>query len=234
MKKTALITGSAIGIGKEIALELARDGYNIIGTYNTSLDKIESLKKRIESIGVSFDYYKLDLSHEKEINDFCSVIKSKYKKIDVLINNAAKAMDCEFLLKTKKEFMEVLEVNLVAPFLVIQRLFEVMDNGVIINISSTDGINTYSKMNMDYSASKAGLINLTKSLALELKNTRIYAVCPNWVNTESIREMNPDYLKEEMKRIGQSKLIEPKCIANKVLDLIESNKTSGSIIVMED
>lgn len=234
MKKTALITGSSIGIGKEIALELARDGYNIIGTYNTSLDKIQNLKKRIESIGVSFDCYKLDLCDEEEINDFCSTIKSKYKKIDVLINNAAKAMDCEFLLKTKKEFMEVLEVNLVAPFLVIQKLCEVMDNGVIINISSTDGINTYSKINMDYSASKAGLINLTKSLALELKNIRIYALCPNWVNTESIREMNPDYLKEEMKRIGQSKLIEPKCIANKVLDLIESNKTSGSIIVMED
>lgn len=234
MKKTALITGCALGIGKEIALELARDGYNIIGTYNTSLDKIENLKKRIESIGVSFDYYKLDLSNEDEINDFCSVIKSKYKKLDVLVNNAAKAMDCEFLLKTKKEFMEVLEVNLIAPFLIVQRLCEKLENGVIINISSTDGINTYSKMNMDYSASKAALINLTKSLSLELKNIRVYAVCPNWVNTESIREMNPDYLKEEMKRIGQNKLIEPKCVASTVLELVESNKSSGIIIVMED
>lgn len=234
MKKVALITGCAIGIGREIALELARDGYSIIGTFNTSINEIEKLKKRIENIGVSFDYHKLDLSNEKEINDFCNCIKSKYSKIDVLVNNAAKCLDNEFLLKTKKEFMEVLEVNLVAPFLLIQGLYELINNGVIINISSTDGINTYSKLNMDYSASKAGLINLTKSLALELKNTRVYAICPNWVRTEAVKNMSQDYLNEEMKRIGQSKLIEPNLVAHKVIELVESDKISGSIIVMED
>ena len=109
-----------------------------------------------------------------------------------------------------------------------------MDNGIIINIASTDGINTYSKLNMDYSASKAGLINLTKSLTLELDNIKVYALCPNWVNTESIREMNQDYLKEELKRIGQKKLIEPKSVAKKIISIIESNLKSGSIIVMED
>lgn len=234
MNKVALVTGCAIGIGKEIVLELARDGYNIIGTYNKSLKAIENLKKRIELIGVNFEYYKLDLSNEEEIIDFCNYIKNKYNKIDLLVNNAAVALDNEFLLKTKKEFMNVLEVNLVAPFLLIQKLYKNMYNGVIINISSTDGINTYSKLNMDYSASKAGLINLTKSLALELKNIKIYAICPNWVNTESIKNMNQDYLKEEMKRIGQNKLIEPSFVARKVMELIDSDKKSGSIIVMED
>lgn len=233
MRKTAIVTGCACGIGREIVLELARDGYNIIGTYNTSLNKIKELKNRVESIGVNFDYYKLDLTNEFEIKEFSNNIKEKYNKIDILINNAAKSLDNEFLLKTKKEFMEVLEVNLVGPFLLIQNLIEVMDNGIIINIASTDGINTYSRLNIDYSASKAGLINLTKSLALELENIKIYAICPNWVNTESIREMNPEYLKEEMNRVGQFKLIEPSEVAYKVIELIESNKKSGSIIVME-
>ena len=195
MKKTALITGCAKGIGREIALDLARSGYNIIGTYNTSLKEINKLKNKIESIGVNFDSYKLDISDEKNINEVCNQIIKKYEKIDVLVNNAALSLDNNFLDKTKKEFMKILEVNLVGPFLLIQKLYNLLDNSKIINIASTDGINTYSKLSMDYSASKAGLINLTKSLALELINSKVYAICPNWVNTESVREANIDYIK---------------------------------------
>ena len=234
MKKIAIITGCAKGIGREITLELARDGYDIIGTYNTSINEINNLKIRVESIGVKFNSYKIDLLNEEQIYDFCNEIKEKYNKIDLLVNNAALSIDNSFLDKTSKEFKDILQVNLISPFLLVQKLNSIMDNGVIINISSTDGINTYSKLNMDYSASKAGLINLTKSLALELQNIRLYAICPNWVNTESIREMNPEYLKEEMKRIGQKHLIEPSNVAKKVIKLIESNLKSGSIVVMED
>jgi len=233
MKKTAFITGCAKGIGREIALDLARSGYNIIATYNTSLKEIKLLKNKIESIGVKFDYYKLDLSIEEEIDYVCNNIKDKYNKIDVLINNAALSIDNSFLEKTKKEFMKVLEVNLVGPFLIVQKLSSLLNNSKIINISSTDGINTYSKLSMDYSASKAALINLTKSLALELEDSKVYAVCPNWVNTESVKEMNPEYLKEEMKRVGQEKLIEPKEISNRIIKLIEKDIKSGSVIVME-
>lgn len=229
-----LITGCAIGIGREIALKFAKEGYDIIGTYNTSVDKIDDLKKTIELMGVKFDSYKIDLTKEDEINNFCKYIRDKYGGINVLVNNAAKSLDNEFSLKTKAEFMEILEVNLVAPFLLVQALSKIMDNGVIINIASTDGINTYTKLNMDYSASKAGLINLTKSLALELSNIKVYAVCPNWVNTESIREMEPSYLASEMKRVGQENLIEPSAVATKVYELANGSKVSGSIIVMED
>ena len=233
MRKVALITGSSKGIGREIALDLARSGYNIIGTYNTSLKEINELKVKVENIGVNFEFYKLDLSSEKDINFVCNDIINKYESIDVLVNNAALSLDNDFLLKTKDEFMKVLEVNLVGPFLLIQRLNNLLKGSKIINISSTDGINTYSKLSMDYSASKAGLINLTKSLALELKNTKVYALCPNWVNTESIREMSPEYLEEELNRVGQKKLIEPKEVSHKVLDIIESDIESGSIVVME-
>ena len=191
------------------------------------------MKTKIENIGVSFNSYQLDLSNEENINYMCEDIIEKYETIDVLVNNAALSLDNNFLDKTKEEFMKVLEVNLVGPFLLIQRLHSLLKDSKIINISSTDGINTYSKLSMDYSASKAGLINLTKSLALELENTKVYALCPNWVDTESIREMNPTYLEEEMNRVGQNKLINPKDVSCKVLEIIENNIKSGSIIVME-
>lgn len=234
MKKNALITGCAKGIGREIALDLAGIGYNIIATYNTSIKEITELKNRIESIGVKFDFYKLDISNEDSINEMSNEIINKYEKIDLLINNAALAIDGNFLEKSKEEFMKVLDVNLVGPFLLIQKLYNLISNSKIINIASTDGINTYSKLSMDYSASKAGLINLTKSLALELEDAKVYALCPNWVNTESVREMNPDYLNEELNRIGQKKLIEPKEVSKKVIEIIENDIDSGSIIVMED
>lgn len=234
MKKTAIITGCAKGIGKEIALELARDGYNIIGTCNTSLHEMFELKNKIEAIGVRFYSYKVNFLNEEEVLDFIDNIQNNFEHIDVLVNNAALALDNNFKDKTIEEFKNILQVNLITPFLLIQKLCNIMDNSVIINISSTNGINTYTKLDIDYSASKAGLINLTKSLALELKNVRIYAICPNWVNTESIREMNPEYLSDEMNRIGQKQLINPKDIAKKVINLIESNIKSGSIVVMED
>jgi NAD(P)-dependent dehydrogenase (short-subunit alcohol dehydrogenase family) len=234
MKKIAIVTGCAKGIGKEISLELARDGYDIIGTYNTSFDEVKLLERKLDAIGSKFYYYKLDLLNEIEINNFCNNIKSKFNKIDLLINNAALSLDNEFDLKTSEEFIDVLKVNLVGPFLLIQKLYNLIDNGVIINISSTDGINTYTKLNVDYSSSKAGLINLTKSLSLILNNIKVYAICPNWVDTESIKDMNQDYLREEMNRIGQKKLIDPKTVAKNIVNLVNSNLKSGSIVVMED
>ena len=234
MKKNALITGAAKGIGKSIALDLARSGYNIIATYNTSKEEIKNLEKKIETIGVKFTSYKLDISNSNEVTNFCKTIKNNFDKIDVLVNNAALSLDNSFLDKTKEEFLKVLEVNLIGPFLIIQGLYNLFSDSKIINIASTDGIDTYSKLNMDYSASKAGLINLTKSLALELENAKIYALCPNWVNTESIREMNPEYLKSELERIGQKKLLEVSEVSSKVIEIIENEIPTGSIIVMED
>lgn len=226
MKKIALITGVSKGLGSVLARNLSSIGYDIIGTYNTDLDGVLKLG--------NIDYYKLDLNSTESTNKFISDIKNKYNHIDLLINNAALSLDNDFSSKTKDEFMKVLEANLVGPFLLIQGLHSIMENGVIINISSTDGINTYSSINIDYSASKAGLINLTKSLSLVLDKIRIYAICPNWMNTETIQSMNQDYLRSEMERINQKELIDPIVIFNKVVKLMNSNEKSGSIIVVED
>ena len=177
MNKNALITGCSKGIGKAIALELAKKGYNIIGTYNNSLKDIVKLKEEIEKVGVIFNYYKLDLLDNINIDNFLKIINDEYEKIDILVNNAALSIDDELNNKTSKDFLDILKVNLVGPFSLIKVLKEKLN--IVINIASTDGIDTYSKLNIDYSASKAGLINLTKSLALALPNIKIVAICPN-------------------------------------------------------
>lgn len=231
MEKIAIVTGCSSDIGKEITLELIKCGYTVIGTYNESIDEV---KKLSEAINGNFDYYNLNLLDEDEINNFCESVINKYKHIDCLVNNAGLSLDNDFDLKTSEEFISILKVNLVAPFLLSQKLHKNMDEGTIINIASTDGINTYTKYNIDYSASKAGLINLTKSLNLVLDSINVYAICPNWVNTKSIRAMNQDFLSEELKRINQQKLIDPNLIALKVIDILNNKHLDEKIIVMED
>ena len=233
MNKVAFISGCAKGIGKITAKILAKSGYDLILHYNTSYEGIMTLKEELESV-CNVTVLKADLKEEIEIKNMVDIIKQKYDHIDLLVNTAALDMPDDIIDKTYEQFLDVIKVNLVAPFFLIKSLMDLLKGGVIINIASTDGINTYNPISLDYCASKAGLINLTKNLALRLDDIRVYAICPNWVDTESIREMNPDYLNDELQRIGQRELIDPISVAYKVKKLAISNMKSGSIVVMED
>ena len=131
--------------------------------------------------------------------------------------------------------MDVLEVNLVGTFLMCKYASKLMERGIIINISSTDAIDTYNVYGMDYAASKAGLNNLTKTLALRFPSLKICSLAPNWVDTESIKEMNPEFLKQELARIGQKKLLTKEEVAIKIIELmINDDYVSGSIVRMDD
>ena len=224
-----LITGATRGIGKEIAILFAKHKHDIIFTYNKNFELALQLEKELKEYNVDVSLYHLDITNTNEINELVSNIGN----IDILVNNAALSMDNNIEEKTKKEFEQVLGVNLVGPFMLIKKIAPIMKKGVIINICSTDGIDTYSNISVDYCASKAGLINLTQNLATYYKDIRLYALCPNWVNTESVLEMNKGYLRREMKRIGQKKLIDKKDVAKMVYDLVKSKKKSGSIVRMD-
>ena len=224
-----LITGATRGIGKEIAILFAKHKHDIIFTYNKNFELALQLEKELKEYNVDVSLYHLDITNTNEINELVSNIGN----IDILVNNAALSMDNNIEEKTKKEYEQVLGVNLVGPFMLIKKIAPIMKKGVIINICSTDGIDTYSNISVDYCASKAGLINLTQNLATYYKDIRLYALCPNWVNTESVLEMNKGYLRREMKRIGQKKLIDKKDVAKMVYDLVKSKKKSGSIVRMD-
>jgi len=228
-----LITGASLGIGKCLAIKLASLGYNLFLTYYTNKELCETLKREIETkYKVKCYIEKLDLKEEKDIENIIYLFKEKLGDLDILINNASTSNDNLLDDKTKEEFIQVLEVNLVGTFLMCKHIAKIINQtGIIINMASTDGIDTYSIYNIDYAVSKAGIIQLTKSLALILKNIKVVAIAPNWVDTESTLEMNEDYLKEELKRIKQEKLISKERVVDVIMDTINNdNIKSGEVI----
>lgn len=231
-RKVAVVTGSAKGIGKELIKKFASLNYDVVIVYNTSKSEALKLKKHIENnYKVDALAVQCDITKENDIKNILKEVLSKYSKIDVLVNNAAYACDNYIIDKTKEEFMKVLEVNVVGTFLVTKYFHPYLDDGIIINISSTDAVDTYSRISMDYCASKAGVNSLTKTFAQEFKNIKVIGVMPKWTNTESIREMNTDYLKSELKRIGQKRLYEPDEVADNIINVInDKGIESGSIV----
>lgn len=228
--KNVLVTGSSKGIGRSLIEEFAKNNCNVIINYNNS--KKEALKLQSEIISkykVKCLCLKADITNEIEIKEMFKQIIQEFGKLDILINNAAIAIDNPFLDKTKEEFMKVLEVNVVGTFLVTKYASTYVKN--IINISSTDAVDTYNELNIDYSASKAAINSLTKSLAMSLPNIRIISVMPSFVNTESVKEMDPVFLREELIRTNQKRLYEPREVAKEIIDIInDKNIKTGSIV----
>lgn len=224
MRKNVLVTGSSRGIGKSIAIEFAKNGYDVIINYN--LNEIEA-KKALEEVSKYNDnsiIVKCDISNEDEVKEMSQIINEKYGKLDSLINNAAVANDSIFLDKSKEDFMNVYETNLIGPFLCTKYLSSLMnDNSSIVNISSTNGIDTYYPYSADYDASKAALISLSNNIAVELAPIRVNTVCPGWVNTDMNKELDLDYVKAEEEKILLKRFAEPEEIAKTVLFLCSDN-----------
>ena len=227
MSKIVLVTGSSSGLGREIVRDLAND-YEVIIHYNNSYNDALSLKDEIDKkYNKDVMMVKCDLSNEEEIDNMIEEIYNRYDKIDVLINNAALAIDTCFEDKTKDNFMKTLEVNLIAPFLLSKKIgLRMKENkdGVIINVSSTNGIDTYYPESLDYDASKAGLINLSHNLANYLAPyVRVNTVCPGWMNTPMNKELDSDFKNKEEDKILLGRFGEVEEVAKVIKFLISDD-----------
>lgn len=226
MRKNVLITGSTGGLGKELVLEFAKKGYDIIINYHNHYEEAIKLEKLVKEYQVDVLTIKCDITNEQEVKEMFEKIKNKFQKLDYLVNNAAVANDSIFLDKTKEDFMKVYEVNLVGSFLCSKYARGLMnDKSSIINISSTNAIDTNYPYSADYDASKAALISLSNNLAEEFAPIRVNTVCPGWINTDMNKELTKKQIEEENKKILLKRFAEPKEIA-KVITFLCSDDSS--------
>ena len=227
-KKCVLVTGSSIGLGASIIRKYASMGYNTVITYNSHKDEAIELQKEIkDKYNTESLVIKCDISKEEDIENLKNEIINKFNKLDVLVNNASIAIDTTFSDKTKENYMKILEVNLVGTFLVSKIMSTIMsDNSSIINISSTNGIDTYYEYSLDYDSSKAGIINLSHNLANYLSpKIRVNTICPGWINTPMNKDMDTEFRKQEEDKILLKRFAEPNEIAN-LIYFISSEEAS--------
>lgn len=234
--KVALITGATRGIGKQIALELASQGYNIALNYRKQNEELEALKKEIESQNVKCLTVYGDVSNYEDVENFIKEIIKEFGKIDVLVNNAGITKDMLLMRMKKEDFESVIDVNLIGTFNVTKNVIPYMmkaRNGKIVNISSVVGISGNAGQT-NYSASKAGIIGFTKSLAKEVasRNINVNAIAPGFIKTD-MTDVLKDEVKEEIsKTIPLKRMGEAKDVANLVKFLVseESNYITGQVI----
>ena len=238
MNKVVLVTGGAQGIGKAIILELAKNHYDVVINYLTSNKAAALLEEEIKkNYDVRVMTVQADVSKEEEVDAMISLIEKKWGGVDILINNAAVDLSNLFHLKTADEFRKTLDVNVVGAFNCSKRVYRHMldqEYGRIINISSTNGINTYYPMCIDYDASKAALISLTHNLAFEYgPYINVNAIAPGFIGTDNeLDAYDEEFLKEEQEKIMVNRYGKPEEVAYLVKFLIsdEANFINNTII----
>lgn len=227
--KVILVTGASRGIGRAIAKELSKDNI-VIANYNKSEEKAKELLSECSNI----DIFKADVSNRVEVVTMVEYIINKYGHIDVLVNNAGIDNEKMFQDITDEEWNNVIKNNLYSVFCTTQETVKYMlkqQSGCIINISSIYGVNGGSCATA-YSASKAGIDGITKSLAKELgpSNIRVNSIAPGWINTD----MNSKYSKQEAIDFANEtplgKIGEGIDIARCVKWLVEDEFTTGQVI----
>ena len=236
MEKVALITGATRGIGKQIAITLAQNGYDIALNYRTENDDLKTTKKEIEDIGVKCFAVQGDVSKFEDCERFIKEIIEEFGRLDVLVNNAGITRDMLLMRMKKEDFEQVIDTNLVGTFNVTKNVIPHMmkaRSGRIINISSVVGVSGNAGQT-NYSASKAGIIGFTKSLAKEVasRNILVNAVAPGFIET-NMTDVLKDEIKEEIaKTIPLKRMGKAEDVANvvKFLSSEDSSYITGQVI----
>lgn len=234
--KVILVTGASRGIGRVIAKELALEGNIVIANYNKSVEKAQELKNELQKEDIEIDLYRADVSKRAEVENMIDYIIKKYKKIDVLVNNAGIDLVKLFTEVTDDDWNYVINNNLYSVFCVSQAVSKHMINaksGLIINISSIFG-QIGASCESIYAVSKAGIDGLTKSLAkeLSLSNIRVNSIAPGLIDTEMNNDLSEEDIKNveleiPLKRIGKTEEI-----AKTVKMLIECDYITGQVIAV--
>ncbi|WP_283705219.1 3-oxoacyl-[acyl-carrier-protein] reductase [Clostridium perfringens] len=234
--KVAIVTGGTRGIGRAIALKLADHGANIVINYRNSDKEAEELKANLEGKGVKVLTVKCDISNFEDSKNLMDKCKEVFGKIDILVNNAGITKDTLIMRMKEEDFDNVIDVNLKGTFNCAKHASAIMLKqrfGKIINMTSVVGI-AGNAGQVNYAASKAGVIGLTKSLAKELgsRGITVNAVAPGFINTDMTASLSEKVKEEASKNIPLKRLGDPEDVANLVGFLASdaANYITGQVI----
>ncbi len=229
-KNVVLVTGASSGIGSSICEEYAKNGYNVVINYNNNIENANILKERLEkNYNVKCLCIKADISNDNEVQNMFNQTIKEFDHIDVLVNNAGISCDSLIEDKTKEKFMRVLEVNTYGTFLVSKIVGNHMyerKQGSIINISSTNAIDSYYEFSLEYDASKAAIVNMNHNLAnIYAPFVRVNCVCPGWVDTPMNKNLSNEFKEEEINKTLLHRFADPSEIAS-LAYFLSSDKAS--------
>ncbi len=234
MEKVAIVTGASRGIGREIAKQLAKNKIKVIANYNQSEKEAKELKEELKKEKIEIDIVKADVSKREEAKQLVEFALEKYKKIDILINNAGISEYRMFIDETDEDWNKVINTNLYSAFVMSQEVIPSMvhqKEGCIINISSIWGM-VGASLEVLYSISKAGMDGMTKALAKELgpSNIRVNSIAPGSIDTDMNANLTEKELKELKQEIPLERIGKVEDIAKCVKWLVEDNYTTGQVI----
>ena len=237
--KTVIISGATRGIGRAIAIDLAKEGANISFNFLKSNKDAEDLEKEIRDFSVKVKSFQVDIRDYDAVKSWVDNTKELFGGIDVAVNNAGVIKDKALALMEPDDWHEVINTNLDGTFNLSRAAiitFIKQKSGVIVNITSVSGITGMSRQT-NYSASKAGIIGFTKSLAKEVApyNIRVNAVAPGFIETDMLKDLKEEYKSQIMKQIPLCRLGKPEEVARVVKFLVsdEAGYITGQTIVID-
>ena len=237
--KTVLVTGASRGIGRSIAEEFAKNGANVAFTYLSSIEKGQALEVELAKYGTKIKGYRSDASDYAAAEQLVTDVVADFGNLDILINNAGVTRDTLLMRMSEEQWDDVLRINLKSVFNLTKAATKPMMRakaGSIINITSVVGLMGNAGQ-ANYSASKAGILGFTKSVAKELgsRNIRSNAIAPGFIESEMTGELNEEQLKEwtksiPLKRAGQGRDIANACL---FLGSDASSYITGQVLVVD-
>jgi 3-oxoacyl-[acyl-carrier protein] reductase len=237
--KTVIISGAARGIGRAIAIDLAREGASISFNFLRSYKDAEDMEKEIKNFGVKVKSFQVDIRDYDAVKSWVDNTKELFGGIDIAVNNAGIINDKALALMEPEDWHKVINTNLDGTFNLTRAViitFMKQKSGVIVNITSVSGIAGMSRQT-NYSASKAGMIGFTKSLAREVAsyNIRVNAVAPGFIETDMLRDLKEEYKSQIINKIPLSRLGKPEEVSRVVRFLVSDDACyiTGQTIVID-
>jgi len=237
--KTALISGATRGIGRAIALELAKEGANISFNYAKSKDSAASLEKELAALGVKAKSFQANIQNFAAVTEWVANTREIFDSIDIVVSNAGIIRDKALALMQEQDWLDVINTNLIGTINVCKAAVVTLlkqKSGAIVNISSVTGITGMARQT-NYAASKAGIIGFSKALAQEIAayNIRVNVVAPGFIETDMVKDLKDDYKEKMLKNIPLGRFGTAQEVA-KVVKFLVSDKSqyiTGQTIVVD-